>query len=89
MSPCFLLHFPLAPKSEGYCFRSAWLLYGREPNGARAEPGKEKTRRVQYKDFDSDPTDATEAHQLEDAFLVSLATSRSEAAAAGAELPER
>jgi len=27
---------------------------------------------VQYKDFDSDPTDATEAHQLEDAFLVSL-----------------
>jgi acetyl esterase len=28
--------------------------------------------KVQYKDFDSDPTDAAEAHQLEDAFLVSL-----------------
>ncbi len=28
--------------------------------------------KVQYKDFDSDPADATDAHQLEDAFLVSL-----------------
>jgi acetyl esterase len=28
--------------------------------------------KVQYKDFDSDPTDAAEAHQLEDAFLVSV-----------------
>jgi acetyl esterase len=28
--------------------------------------------KVQYKDFDSDPTDAAEAHQLEDAFLRSL-----------------
>jgi len=28
--------------------------------------------KVQYKDFDSDPTDAAEAHQLEDAFLGSL-----------------
>jgi acetyl esterase len=28
--------------------------------------------KVQYKDFDSDPTDAAEAHQREDGFLVSL-----------------
>jgi acetyl esterase len=28
--------------------------------------------KVQYKDFDSDPTDTAEAHQLEDAFLGSL-----------------
>jgi len=28
--------------------------------------------KVQYKDFDSDPTDAAEAHRLEDAFLRSL-----------------
>lgn len=28
--------------------------------------------RVQYKDFDSDPADAAEAHQLEDAFLGSI-----------------
>jgi acetyl esterase len=28
--------------------------------------------KVQYKDFDSDPTDAAEAYQLENAFLVSL-----------------
>jgi acetyl esterase/lipase len=28
--------------------------------------------KIQYKDFDSDPADAAEAHQLEDEFLVSL-----------------
>jgi hypothetical protein len=28
--------------------------------------------KVQYQDFDSDPTDAAEAHRLEDACLVSL-----------------
>jgi dipeptidyl aminopeptidase/acylaminoacyl peptidase len=28
--------------------------------------------KIQYKDFDGDPTDAAEAHQLEDDFLVSL-----------------
>jgi len=38
--PIFLGH----PKSEGYCLQSEWLLYGREPNGVMAEPGKQKPR---------------------------------------------
>src|SRR5260370_88874 len=33
-----------APRSEGCCFQSERLLYGREPNGVWAEPGKQKTR---------------------------------------------
>jgi hypothetical protein len=40
----FLLHFPGAPGSEGFCFQSERLLYRREANGVRAEPGKQKTR---------------------------------------------
>jgi len=32
MSP-FSAHFSGAPKSEGFCFQSERLLYGREPNG--------------------------------------------------------
>jgi hypothetical protein len=34
----------VAPKSEGFCFQGKRLLYGREPDGVRAEPGKQKTR---------------------------------------------
>jgi len=40
----FLPHFSGAPRSEGFCFQGERLLYGREPNGVRAEPGKQKTR---------------------------------------------
>src|SRR5437868_15388027 len=36
--------FSGAPKSEGCCFQSEWLLYRREPNGVRAEPGEQRTR---------------------------------------------
>ena len=43
MSP-FSAPFSGAPKSEGFCFQSERLLYGREPNGVRAEPGKQKPR---------------------------------------------
>jgi hypothetical protein len=43
MSP-FSAPFSGAPKSEGGCFQSERLLYGREPNGVRAEPGKQKPR---------------------------------------------
>jgi len=43
MSP-FSAPFSGAPKSEGFCFQSERLLYGREPNVLRAEPGKQKTR---------------------------------------------
>src|SRR5712664_2562801 len=38
--PIFLGH----PEASGFCFQSEWLLYRREPNGVRAEPGKQKTR---------------------------------------------
>jgi len=38
--PIFLGH----PEVSGFCFQSERLLYGREPNGVRAEPGKQKTR---------------------------------------------
>src|SRR6266478_551448 len=43
MSP-FSAPFSGAPKSEGFCFQGKRLLYGREPDGVRAEPGKQKTR---------------------------------------------
>jgi acetyl esterase len=51
-----------------------------EAAGARCElhlyPGVghllTRNLKVQYKDFDSDPTDAADAHQREDAFLISL-----------------
>src|SRR5882757_2654847 len=43
MSP-FSAPFFGRPRSEGFCFQSERLLYGREPNGVRAEPGKQKTR---------------------------------------------
>src|SRR6267142_451657 len=43
MSP-FSAPFFGRPRSEGFCFQSERLLYGREPNGVRAEPGKKKTR---------------------------------------------
>jgi hypothetical protein len=33
-----------APKSEGLCFQSEWLLYESEPNGVSVEPGKQKPR---------------------------------------------
>src|SRR6266480_2038146 len=32
------------PEASGCCFQSERLLFGREPNGVRAEPGKQKTR---------------------------------------------
>src|SRR6266851_6961216 len=38
--PIFLGH----PEASGFCFQSERLLYRREPNGVRAEPGKQKTR---------------------------------------------
>ncbi len=41
MSP-FSAPFSGAPKSEGFCFQSERLLYRREPNGVRADPGKQK-----------------------------------------------
>jgi len=31
-------------KASGCCFQSERLLYGREPSGVRAEPGKQKPR---------------------------------------------
>ena len=37
MSP-FSAPFSGAPKSEGFCFQSERLLYGREPNVSSAEP---------------------------------------------------
>ena len=37
MSP-FSAPFSGAPKSEGCCFQSERLLYGREPNAVRLEP---------------------------------------------------
>jgi hypothetical protein len=43
MSP-FSAPFSGAPGSEGFCFQSERLLYRREPDGVRAEPGKQKTR---------------------------------------------
>jgi hypothetical protein len=43
MSP-FSAPFFWGTKSEGFCFQSKRLLYGREPNGVRAEPGKQKPR---------------------------------------------
>src|SRR5258708_21536062 len=43
MSP-FSAPFSGAPKSEGCCFQNERLLYGREPNDVRAEPGKQKPR---------------------------------------------
>jgi hypothetical protein len=43
MSP-FSAPFFWGTKSEGCCFQSKWLLYGREPNVLRAEPGKQKAR---------------------------------------------
>jgi hypothetical protein len=44
MSP-FSAPFSGAHKSEGCCFQSERLLYGREPNGVlRAEPGKQRQR---------------------------------------------
>src|SRR5712692_7029955 len=33
-----------AHRASGFCFQSERLLYRREPNGVRAEPGKQKTR---------------------------------------------
>jgi len=44
VSPFFCPIFSGALKSEGCCFQSERLLYGREPNGVRAEPGKQKPR---------------------------------------------
>jgi hypothetical protein len=41
MSP-FSAPFFGASKSEGCCFQSERLLYQREPDGVRAEPGKQK-----------------------------------------------
>src|SRR5258708_40339603 len=38
--PIFLGH----PEARGFCFQSERLLYRREPNGVRAEPGKQKPR---------------------------------------------
>jgi hypothetical protein len=32
------------PEASGLCFQSERLLYGRKPNGVRAEPGKQKPR---------------------------------------------
>jgi hypothetical protein len=46
-TPTFLPHFSGARKSEGCYFQSEWLLYGREPNGVRAEPGKQKAAKLQ------------------------------------------
>jgi hypothetical protein len=40
----FLPHFPGGLKSECCWFQSEWLVYGREPNGVKAEPGKHRTR---------------------------------------------
>ena len=46
MSP-FLPRFSGAPiKSEGFCFQSERLLYGREPNGVRAETGKAEAAKL-------------------------------------------
>jgi hypothetical protein len=40
----FLPHFPGAPKSEGFCFQSKWVLYGRDlcrlGGTGKAEPAK-------------------------------------------------
>jgi hypothetical protein len=43
MSP-FSAPFFWGTKSEGFCFQSERLFYGREPDGVRAEPGKQKPR---------------------------------------------
>jgi hypothetical protein len=43
MSP-FSAPFVWGTKSEGCCFQSKRLLYGRELNGVKAEPGKQKLR---------------------------------------------
>ena len=46
MSP-FLPHFPGAPGSEGFCFQSERLLYGREPNGVEGGTGKAEAAKLQ------------------------------------------
>jgi len=43
MSP-FSAPFSGAPRNEGCCFQSERLLYRREPNGVKEEPGKQKPR---------------------------------------------
>ena len=43
MSP-FSAPFFWGTQSEGFCFQGERLLYGREPDGVRAEPGKQKLR---------------------------------------------
>jgi hypothetical protein len=40
----FLAPFSWGTQKRGFCLQSERLLYGREPNGVRAEPGKQKTR---------------------------------------------
>ena len=45
--PIFLGH----PEASGFCFQSERLLYGREPNGVWAEPGKQKPRRCRAQEL--------------------------------------
>src|SRR5258708_14783263 len=45
--PIFLGH----PEASGCCFQSERLLYRREPNGVRAEPGKQKARSWRTKEL--------------------------------------
>jgi hypothetical protein len=46
MSP-FSAPFSGAPKSEGCCFQSERLLYGREPNGVEGGTGKAEAAKLQ------------------------------------------
>jgi hypothetical protein len=46
MSP-FSAPFSGAHKSEGFCFQSERLLYGREPNGVRDGIGKAEAAKLQ------------------------------------------
>ena len=45
MSP-FSAPFSGAPKSEGFCFQSERLLYGREPNAVRDGTGKAEAAKL-------------------------------------------
>jgi hypothetical protein len=49
MSP-FSAPFSGAPKSEGCCFQSERLLYGREPNGGGVEGGTGKAEAAKLQD---------------------------------------
>jgi hypothetical protein len=46
MSP-FSAPFSGAPKSEGFCFQSERLLYGRDPNGVKGGTGKAEDVKLQ------------------------------------------